>query len=129
MLEVSSMPKSDDPARPTRRRFTNEYKQRIVQEYDALSDPHEKGALLRREGLYSSHLSIWRNAPLAPKVRRKRGRKPAEPLQRENEQLRKQVAKLGNELEKANKIIEVQGKVSALLHQLADKSQADPSEQ
>lgn len=129
MLEVSSMPKSDDPARPTRRRFTNEYKQRIVQEYDALSDPHEKGALLRREGLYSSHLSIWRNAPRAPEVRRKRGRKPAEPLQRENEQLRKQVAKLGNELEKANKIIEVQGKVSALLHQLADKSQADPSEQ
>lgn len=129
MLEVSSMPKSDDPARPTRRRFTDEYKQRIVQEYDALNDPHEKGALLRREGLYSSHLSIWRNAQRAPKVRRKRGRKPAEPLQRENEQLRKQVAKLGNELDKANKIIEVQGKVSALLHQLADKSQADLSEQ
>jgi transposase len=128
MLEVSSMPKPSDPARPSRRRFTHEYKERIVQEYDALSDPHEKGALLRREGLYSSHLSIWRSSLRTPAPRRKRGRKPAEPLHRENERLRKQVTKLGKELEKANKIIEVQGKVSALLHQLAEKSQADPSE-
>jgi transposase len=51
MFEVSSMPKSDDSRRATRRRFTDEYKLRIVQEYDALKDPHEKGALLRREGL------------------------------------------------------------------------------
>lgn len=128
MLEVSSMPKSDGPDRPTRRRFTVEYKLQILAEYDALTDPHEKGALLRREGLYTSHISLWRTAQRTRSASRKRGRTTLDPLQRENEQLRKRVAKLTGELDKAQKIIEVQGKVSALLHQLADKSKAEPSE-
>ena len=128
MLEVSSMPKSDG-SRSTRRRFTDEYKRRTVEEYDALKDPHEKGALLRREGLYTSHIALWRNAQKAASSPRKRGRKPMSDEFRENERLRKQVAKLTSELDKAKKIIEVQGKVSALLHQLADKSQAETSEQ
>jgi transposase len=127
MLEVSAMPKANEPGRPTRRRFTEEYKLRIVSEYGALEDPHEKGALLRREGLYTSHIALWRNLR-AGSTPRKRGRKPTDPLFRENDQLRKRVSKLSSDLEKANKIIEVQGKVSALLHQLADKSHADKSE-
>ncbi len=129
MLEVSSMPKSNDPARPTRRRFTAEYKERVVREYDALTDAHEKGALLRREGLYSSHLSIWRSAQRAPVAGRRRGRKPKSEESREVERLTRRNAKLESELAKANKIIEVQGKVSALLHQLAERSQAETSGQ
>ena len=129
MLEVSSMAKSDDAARPTRRRFTEEFKSEIVRQYDALTDPHEKGALLRREGLYTSHIALWRKARVSSAVPRKRGRKPKSDESREVERLRKQNAKLASELDKAKKIIEVQGKVSALLHQLADKSQAEQSEQ
>src|SRR5271167_2388656 len=68
----------DDPApKPTRRRFSAGYKLAILEEYDQLSDPGAKGALLRREGLYSSHIVEWRRArevgalaELAPKVRR-----------------------------------------------------------
>ena len=129
MVEVSSMPKNGLTSRSTRRRFSTEYKLRLVREYDLLTDPHERGALLRREGLYTSHIALWRKLLRSGGAPRKRGRKPVEPLQRENEQLRKQNARLSDELDKAKKIIEVQGKVSALLHQLADKSQADPSEQ
>src|SRR6266508_2047688 len=67
----------DDPAaKPTRRRFSAEYKLAVLAEYDRLTDPGAKGALLRREGLYSSHIVEWRRARdvgalegLAPKVR------------------------------------------------------------
>ncbi len=53
----------DDPAsKPKRRRFTAEYKLAILDEYERLSDPGAKGALLRREGWYSSHLVEWRRA-------------------------------------------------------------------
>ena len=127
MLEVSSMPDSETPARPTRRRFSDEYKLDVVRRYDTLGDPHEKGALLRREGLYTSHIAQWRKLVRNGKPR-KRGRAPKGEEVRELERLRKEIAKLRNELAKAEKIIEVQGKVSALLHQLAGKSQAAESE-
>jgi transposase-like protein len=62
---------SDDTGgRPRRRRFTREYKRAILHEYDALSDPGAKGALLRREGLYTSHLAEWRR--IARQARRTR---------------------------------------------------------
>lgn len=108
--------------RPVRRRFTAAYKLRIVEQADALqSTPGGIGALLRREGLYSSHLSNWRTQrdsgalkALAPK---KRGRKPAEknPLTKRVAQLESANRRLQQRLEKAELIIEVQKKVAALL--------------
>jgi hypothetical protein len=53
---VSDVPDPEVPAKPTRRRFTAAYKLAILAEYDAATDPGAKGALLRREGLYSSHV-------------------------------------------------------------------------
>src|SRR5579872_2672884 len=86
----------DDPAaKPTRRRFSAEYKLGILAEYDRITDPGAKGALLRREGLYSSHIVEWRRArdvgalaELAPKVRR--AKQSAE--QREIERLRRRAS-------------------------------------
>src|SRR6516165_9636927 len=108
-------------AKAKRRTFTAEYKQRILQEADsAAATPGGVGALLRREGLYSSHLVSWRRErsqgiqeALAP---RKRGRKSQRnPLEEENQKLRRQNARLTEDLRKANLIIEVQKKVAALL--------------
>ena len=108
-------------AQAKRRRFTAEYKRRIVREAEACRETGEIGALLRREGLYSSHLGKWRLAieaserealaarkrgPVA-KVRDERDRRLAE-LERDN-------ARLQGRLERAELIIEVQKKVSQLL--------------
>ena len=117
-------PAAPDPevvAKPTRRQFTAEYKLRILEEADRCSKPGEIGRILRREGLYSSHLVAWRKARrdgtilgLAPK---KRGRKPARrnPLQKRVNQLEAEVARLEKELATAKTILEVQGKVAGLL--------------
>jgi transposase-like protein len=107
--------------KPARRRFTAEYKRRILEEADRLTAPGELGALLRREGLYSSHLSTWRKQReqgmldgLAPK---KRGRKPKrkDPLVEENQRLRRENARLAARLKQAETIIEVQKKLSTML--------------
>ncbi len=91
---------------------------RILEEAANCTEPGERGALLRREGLYSSHLTHWRRelqvgalAGLKPK---KRGRK-VEPLVVENAALRRQIAQLQAKLERAESIIEVQKKLSHLL--------------
>jgi transposase len=116
-------PPSEVAERGRRRQFTAEYKQRILREVDkALASGEEGavGALLRREGLYSSHLTTWRQqrdkgqrAGLAPK---KRGRKATRnPLSTEVERLQRQVARLEGDLEKARIVIAVQKKVAALL--------------
>jgi transposase len=118
---ASSHPDSEVVAKAKRRTFTAEYKQRILQEADsAAATPGGIGALLRREGLYSSHLVTWRRErsqgiqqALVP---RKRGRKSQRnPLEEENQKLRRQNARLTEDLRKANIIIEVQKKVAALL--------------
>lgn len=107
--------------RPRRRRFTAEYKLRTLQEADACTSPGEIGALLRREGLYSSHLSTWRQqrdqGALAA-LDRPRGRRKPHPLEAENAQLRRRTERAEAELVKARKVIEVQGNVSALLGEL-----------
>jgi len=117
----ASHPDPEVVAKAKRRTFTAEYKQRILQEADsAAATPGGVGALLRREGLYSSHLVSWRRErsqgiqeALAP---RKRGRKSQRnPLEEENQKLRRQNARLTEDLRKANIIIEVQKKVAALL--------------
>lgn len=109
------------PAKAKRRQFTAAYKLRILAEVDACTVPGGIGRILRREGLYSSHLSTWRDArdtgalnALSP---RKRGRKPAErnPLTREVAELERKNARLEEELRKARIIIDVQKKVALLL--------------
>jgi transposase len=106
---------------PRRRRFTAEYKLGILQEAEACTKAGEIGALLRREGLYSSLLSEWRKqrdeGSLAA-LERPRGRKKPNPLQAENAKLRRRAERAEAELAKARKVIEVQGNVSALLGEL-----------
>ena len=116
--------------RPKRRRFAAEYKLRIVREADTCTRPGEIGALLRREGLYSSHLVEWRRARDAGALgalERPRGRKPANPLAAENAELRRRAERAEAELNKAKRVIEIQGNVSALLEQMLGTEGADGS--
>jgi transposase-like protein len=113
----------DPQVEPTtaRRSFTNAYKLSILEQAEQCRNRGEVGALLRREGLYSSHLSNWRElrrqGALQANTNNKRGPQPSlEPAQRrELEQLRQRNAKLEHELEKARTIIDVQKKLSSLL--------------
>jgi len=115
------VPNPEVLAKPLRRRFTAEYKLRILQEVDALSESGQIGALLRREGLYSSHLTTWRrqrdNGTIAALSPKKRGRKAfrPDPLIQENEQLRRQNERLARGLQRAEAIIDFQKKISELL--------------
>ncbi len=111
-------PDPEVPERPTRRRFTAEYKLCILKEADAATEPGEIGALLRREGLYSSHLVDWRrqrDAGALVALGRPRGRPRPDPKDREISRLRTEGDRLRRRLHQAEKIIEVQGKVSELL--------------
>jgi transposase len=107
--------------RAKRRRFTAEYKLRILREAEACARPGEIGALLRREGLYTSHLTAWRKQREQGALQalgRPRGRKPADPREAQIAALRRRAERAEAELEKARKVIEVQGNVSALLGEL-----------
>jgi transposase len=124
------VPDPEVPAKARSRRYSASYKARILAEYEEL-DKAGKGALLRREGLYTSLISAWREqrdkgalAALAKPA----GRPQADPKDRENTKLRKENERLQAELEKARKVIEVQGKLSALLGQLATDSPSTGSE-
>lgn len=105
--------------KPKRRSHAPEYKMRIVEEADACTQPGEIGALLRREGLYSSHLVDWRREYRTGAAQRlsgrRRGPKGKDPLVGRKEELEKQVARLQQRLGQAERIIEVQKKVSELL--------------
>jgi transposase-like protein len=115
--------RATSPERPKRRTFTAEYKLRILREADAALASGAEGAigeLLRREGLYSSHLTEWRRqreaGELAGLAAKKRGPKAKKnPLADENARLRRENERLQNELAKANTVIDVQRKVAALL--------------
>jgi transposase-like protein len=114
-------PNPEVVAKPTRRRFTAEYKQRILVEADtAKAEPGAIGALLRREGLYSSHLVDWRRdraagirQALTPQPRGPKSTR--HPLGEENAQLRRENQRLTEHLRKAELVIDVQKKVAALL--------------
>jgi len=110
--------------RPRRRRFTAAYKLRIVQEADAASEFRQVGALLRREGVYSSQLAAWRRARDAGALSalgQPRGRKPAAPAAAEVTRLQRENAQLTHRLAVAEEIIAVQKKVSALLGIVLDE--------
>ena len=128
----ASRPDPEVVAKAKRRSFTAEYKQRILQEADSVAaTPGGIGALLRREGLYSSHLVTWRRERQAGILEalkpRKRGRQSEpNPLAEENQKLPRQVGQLTEKLRKAEIIIDVQKKVATLLgHPLPD---VDPEE-
>jgi len=106
-----------------RRRFTAEYKLAVLREADGCSGSGEIGELLRREGLYRSHLATWRrqrDEGALGALSRPRGRKPSNPLEAENAKLRKRAERAEGVLAKARKVIEVQGNVSALLGELLE---------
>jgi len=110
------------PEKPRRRRFDAAYKLRILAEADRCTQPGELGQLLRREGLYSSHLSTWRQqrdegvlSALAPK-RRGRKAKPNNPLADEVGKLKRENQRLKDQLRQAELVIDVQKKVSEMLN-------------
>jgi transposase-like protein len=116
-------PEVSERTRPPRR-YSAKYKAEILAEYDTLSKA-DKGALLRREGLYSSLITEWRKQRDRGSLAAPAGRRPADPRDRELSQLRKRTERLETELSKARKVIEVQGKLSALLEQFATDSAED----
>ncbi|MGW4985918.1 transposase [Streptomyces mirabilis] len=108
---------------PKRRTFTAEYKLRIVEEYERLTEPGAKGALLRREGLYHSHIIDWRAArdagaldALAARPTGPPGRSAAE---KENEKLQAENERLAAELAKSQKALAILGKAHELLELLS----------
>jgi len=124
----ASDPDPEVPAKAQRRRYTAKYKLSILAQADACSKPGEIGALLRREGLYSSILSRWRQqrkaGTLAALTPKKRGRKPrpVDPQAKRVAELERENARLREKLEKAETIIEVQKKLSQLLATEPDES-------
>jgi transposase len=121
---VSESLEPEVPERATRRVFSAQYKLKILTEYER-RDRDGKSALLRREGLYTSSISEWRKqrdegALQALSV--SPGRPPTDPREHELARLRHENARLQSDLVKARRVIEVQGKLSALLEQLATGS-------
>lgn len=116
-------------AGPRRRTFTAEYKAQIFEEYDALPvGSSARGALLRREGLYTSHIAEWRKARdagardgLAPRSEAKRT-----PEQIELDKLRRRNERLESELARTKLDVEIKGKAHALLEMLSESADSDP---
>ena len=130
---------------PRRRSFTAEYKLRMVAAYDRATEPGERGALLRREGLYHSHIIEWRKArdagtlvarPTAERPqaqqdeddqaaapRRRRGKNTAE--QAELERLRRQNEKLAKDLARTQAALDIMGKAHALLELLSESAERE----
>ena len=119
----------DPAARPRRRSFTAEYKAEIVAEYDSHpKGSDERGAILRREGLYTSHISEWRKQAEAGAreglARKSKKRRSAEEI--ELDRLRRQNERLSSELKRTQTALEITGKVHALLEQLSESADTDP---
>jgi transposase len=127
-----SRPSSADPApRPTRRVFSPEYKLAMLAEYEN-APIGQKGAILRREGLYSSHIIEWTRArdagvltsgPAEPATPAKRVKKTAEQV--ELEKLRRRNEKLESDLKKTRMALDIMGKAHALLEELSESAEND----
>jgi len=123
-------PDPEVPEKARHRSYSPAYKVRILNEYEGLSRA-DKGALLRREGLYTSLIDTWRkqrNRGALAAFTQKKGRPPADARDREIAALRKKTERLERELEKARKVNEIQSKLSALLEGLAAESAEGESE-
>jgi len=118
----------DPAAKPTRRTFSAEYKAEIVAEYDSWpKGSEERGAILRREGLYTSHVSEWRKQAEAGAreglARKSRKRRSGEEI--ELDRLRRQNERLVTELRRTKTALEITGKVHALLEQLSESADTE----
>ena len=122
--EGAATPEVPDPElveQAKRRSFTAEYKAKILAEADACTRPGEVGELLRREGLYTSHLTYWRKQRKDGALKefgRPRGRKPGDRRDQEIAGLKRKLERSEAELVKARRVIEIQGNVSALLEEM-----------
>jgi len=121
-------PDPEVPERARRRTFTAKYKLEILAAYDAAPEG-EKGALLRREGLYSSHIVDWRRARDAgalAALAAPRGRKRRDPQQEKITRLEAEKQRLEQELAKARFVVDVQAKLHALLETLSASADTEP---
>ena len=126
--ERPERPDPEVPERARRRTFTAQYKLEVLAAYDA-AGPGEKGAILRREGLYSSHIVDWRRSRDAGALAgpaRPRGRPAADPRDAQIARLRKEKAKLEQELAKARFVVDVQSKLHALLETISKSADTGP---
>ncbi|WNV92191.1 hypothetical protein RM788_34025 [Umezawaea sp. Da 62-37] len=138
-LSTADLRADDDPmgkkkqgpraGQPKRRTFTAAYKLAIVEEYESLTEPGAKGALLRREGLYHSHLIDWTRSrdaggldALAAKPSGPKGRSAAE---KENDRLRADNERLARELAKSQAVVEIMGKLQGLLETISEGTDTD----
>jgi transposase len=134
-VRVEEVPDPQVDERASRRTYTAKYKLEVLAEYERL-DKAGKGALLRREGLYKSLISAWREqrdrGALAALEATSRRPRPADPQARENERLVAENARLAAELDQAWAVVRVQGELSALLAQLskqsADRPESEPEQ-
>jgi transposase-like protein len=113
-----------------RRSFTAEYKARILAEADACTRPGEVGELLRREGLYTSHLTYWRKQRkdgALKELGKPRGRTPADKRDAEIAALTRRAERAEAELAKMKRVVEIQGNVSALLEEMLGSGSAERS--
>jgi transposase len=131
-MDDNAPPDPEVPERSSgRRQFSAKYKSKILAEYDTLPRS-ARGAMLRREGLYSSLIVTWRrqrDQGAESALARPAGRQKADPRDREIVRLKREVDRLGNELDKSRQVVEIQKKLSALLEQLAMDSTAENGEQ
>ncbi len=119
-----------DPAAPAKRRiFSAEQKRQILVEYEAATEPGAKGALLRREGIYSSHICEWRKARDSGSLAGLGGtlRSRRESGRIENAQLKRKVARLEAELQTTKVALDIMGKTHALLELLSKRADNDES--
>jgi len=127
---VDDIPDPQVPERARRRRYTGKYKRDVLAEYEAC-DRAGRGALLRREGLYTSLISAWRDQRdkgALEALGRPAGTQPVSAEQRELARLRRENERLSAELDTARAVIEVQGKLFALLDTLAANSSRNERE-
>ena len=127
---TSDEPDPQVPARAQRRSYPARYKLEILAEYEQC-DKQGKGALLRRENLYSSLISEWRkqrDRGALEALSARKGRPPVDPKDREIARLKAANEKLTGELDKTRRVVEVQGKLSALLEDLSAEGANDNSE-
>jgi len=120
-------PDPEVPQRARRRSFTAAYKLEVLAAYEA-AEPGEKGAILRREGLYSSHIVEWRRARDAgalAALAQPRGRKRPDPRDTQIAALRREKQRLEQELAKARFVMDVQAKLQALLEQLSESADTE----
>ena len=118
-------PDPEVPEKARRRTFTAQYKQEVLAAYEAAA-PGEKGAILRREGLYSSLITEWRRARDAGAPGRAPGRPAADPRDAQIARLQKEKAKLEQELAKARFVADVQSKLQALLETISEGADTEP---